>query len=52
MIFADKVVCVKFTQGGQLQFGDENKEMKVRNTISLLLQPTKIESKSIHQNIT
>ena len=45
MISADKVVCVKFTQGGQFQFGDENKEMKVRNILSLLLQPTKIEQR-------
>ena len=42
MISADKVVCVKFAQGGQVKIGIENKEMKARNILSLLLQPTKI----------
>ena len=48
MIPTDKVVSVKFTHGGQFQFGDENKEMNVRNTLScLLFQPTNIKSQSI-----
>ncbi len=48
MISTDKVVCVTLTHGGQFQFGDENKEMNVRNTLScLLFQPTNIKSQSI-----